>query len=55
MIEPRNFFFVLIKLRCFSCQEDFDGDKMQFTIRDNHVYCADCAPSESTSLSSAEG
>jgi len=55
MIEPRHLYFVLIKLRCFSCQEDFDGDQMQFTIRDNHVYCADCAPADAAAAPVAPG
>ncbi|HUL49106.1 MAG TPA: hypothetical protein VLT79_03725 [Gemmatimonadales bacterium] len=55
MIEPRHLFFVLIKLRCFSCQEDFDGDQMQFTIRDNHVYCAECAPAGAVGVAQPQG
>lgn len=40
-------FFVLVKLRCFNCREDFDGDKKRFTILEGHVFCEDCVARQS--------
>ena len=42
MIEPRKLFFALVRLRCASCLEDFDGDERRFVLVNNRVYCQNC-------------